>query len=49
MHSVQGINSGCKKYHLLDAQKVGRERKQLLYQLLPPKQKQVFVDGKEGR
>lgn len=40
---------GCKKYHLLDAQEVGRERKQLLYQLFLPNQKQVSVDGKEDR
>lgn len=49
MCPVQSINSSCKKYHLLDAQKVGRERKQLLYQPFPPKQKQVFMDGKEDR
>lgn len=33
-----------KKHHLLDAQKVGRERK-----LSPPHPSQVFVDGKAGR
>lgn len=48
MCSIQSINSSCKKYHL-DAQKVWRERKQLLYQLFPPKQKQLFVDGKAGK